>query len=197
MTERNEREQAGGRRRRRRRRNDFPSFPSSLRARADGGESMAHNSLFRDRFPPPRSPPGIIRPPLIPFLSVGLPFFLARAPNLDQWRRLGEAARGLATEHGSSARSRPSTQKPPFFPRNSKFGRGWIILHPRAPVSSPPPFQLRVVPASRLRIVRTIVAAYSAGCWSRSFCSARGNRGIHEHDVGEWGRRGEGAEEER
>lgn len=98
---------------------------------------MAHNSLFRDRFPPLRSP-GIIRSPSS-FSSALVPFFLVPA-NLDQWRRLGERPEGrLTAEHGSSVRSRMGAQKPSFFRQNSKFGRRWIIFHPYAshPASFP------------------------------------------------------------
>lgn len=167
MTERNEREQAARR------------LSPDVR-----GKSMAHNSLFRDRFPLLRST-GIIRSLLSSFSSARAPFSpVPASPNLDQWRRLGEKPEGRLTEEpGSSVRSRMNAQKPPFFRQNSKFGRGWIIF------LTPPSRELPLLPAvpqnrsprseqSSLRIL--------AGC-----------RRIHSHfvpteaaeftsDVGKW-----------
>lgn len=91
-------------------------------------KSMAHNSLFRDRFPPPRLPPGNNSFPL--FCPPKFPFFLCLVPsssNLNQWERLGErrseTGRGpRGEEHDSSVRSWMLTKA--FFRRSSKFGRG-------------------------------------------------------------------------
>lgn len=129
-------------------------------------KSMAHNSLFRDRFPPLRLPPGIIRPlPL--FCLPKFPFFFPLSRTIvfelgsmeaTRWEKERNRKRTRAARNTIVPCDLECSQRPSFDETQSLVG-GLDHLPSWRPGS-----ELSLSPGKSPALVRTIVIAHSVGC---------------------------------